>query len=1052
MSSPVKNLSGGSIDGDLSVSGKVKGAQGSASGEAVMLGSDGKIPGELVNLPDMSDYATNEGLDNHTLNKSNPHEVTKAQIGLANVDNTSDLNKPISTATQAALDGKVPVGRKINGKPLTTDVTLGASDVGALPDTTVIPSEITVDPALSDTSTNPVQNKIVKQAVDKAQADATSALSQVAEKVSTIPGKGLSTEDYTTAEKAKLAGIADGAQVNVVEAATFGGVPVPLSGKVLQIPGVDVPTKVSDLSDAASYAKVSQIPSVPTDVSAFVNDMAYLSMKILTALPSTGEAGYIYSVPDPDGEDENVRKEYYWTGSAFELLGGSGGSSIEFFLNVTITASAGTPDLSGITVTATPSAGAAVSGSTDAEGKVILAVKQGQTYSLTYSKTNFSITGDTSVTITDINNSASATCYEMPKITVTLTGSNISGRTVTLKPSSGSSISKTTDSSGKAVFEGLAITTYTITSDYPSGQGVSPASTTQATAAGGSYSVSLQILSKPTLSVTVSSDTGNVSGRTIRATPSSGTTVTATTNASGVATLTLMGGVTYTVSCDVPSGYFSMSTVSKTIAAGSSDTATFTLQRKPTVTVTVTDASGAGLQSGRIVQMSNGTDIQTATTNGLGSATFTANGTGTYTFTITDLPDGASIVDQTVSMAADGSYSVSIEMTFGWTHSVLFNETTFKTDPTGCLTYSDNASGQTPVSNSSTSLAKATTEGMWAFDPSTGMDCEGCFYATFTSAGVLHQLLNPYNLTQYIAVWNSSSKSWDYSQTGSSAITTENTMFVIPTIYYKGETGKLTLSSKADAGTARAHTIGGHTYQYLAIGVYLGYNESSKLVSKSGKTASGNITRANFRTYAKANTVSNGVALQMNYHMWRLLTFMCWIRAKSFNLQARVGNGGLSYSASTTGLCDALGPYAGNVSGTSNANKCMIENFWGSMYQWVDDAYNSGTAMYIGQNASPTDDTANKESITVFNYSSGFPNAIQQGDLVWGWGTNGDGSSSTGLCDYQNLTSTSSPVPFVGGDSGSASSGRAGPSYVARGAVSDSTSAIGARLAFVFDA
>ena len=31
---------------------------------------------------------------------------TKADVGLGNVDNTSDLNKPISTATQAALDGK----------------------------------------------------------------------------------------------------------------------------------------------------------------------------------------------------------------------------------------------------------------------------------------------------------------------------------------------------------------------------------------------------------------------------------------------------------------------------------------------------------------------------------------------------------------------------------------------------------------------------------------------------------------------------------------------------------------------------------------------------------------------------------------------------------------------------------------------------------------------------------------------------------------------------------------------------------------------------------
>jgi trimeric autotransporter adhesin len=64
----------------------------------------------------------------------------KTILAINNVDNTSDANKPISTATQTALDGKV----------------------------------------------------------DK------------------VAGKGLSTEDYTTAEKNKLAGIEAGAQVNTV--------------------------------------------------------------------------------------------------------------------------------------------------------------------------------------------------------------------------------------------------------------------------------------------------------------------------------------------------------------------------------------------------------------------------------------------------------------------------------------------------------------------------------------------------------------------------------------------------------------------------------------------------------------------------------------------------------------------------------------------------------------------------------------------------------------------------------------------------------------------
>jgi hypothetical protein len=39
----------------------------------------------------------------HSQITGNPHGTTKADIGLGNVDNTSDLDKPISTATQKAL-------------------------------------------------------------------------------------------------------------------------------------------------------------------------------------------------------------------------------------------------------------------------------------------------------------------------------------------------------------------------------------------------------------------------------------------------------------------------------------------------------------------------------------------------------------------------------------------------------------------------------------------------------------------------------------------------------------------------------------------------------------------------------------------------------------------------------------------------------------------------------------------------------------------------------------------------------------------------------------
>ncbi len=45
-------------------------------------------------------------LDTHTSDTTNPHSVTKEQVNLGNVDNTSDANKPVSNAQQAAIDAK----------------------------------------------------------------------------------------------------------------------------------------------------------------------------------------------------------------------------------------------------------------------------------------------------------------------------------------------------------------------------------------------------------------------------------------------------------------------------------------------------------------------------------------------------------------------------------------------------------------------------------------------------------------------------------------------------------------------------------------------------------------------------------------------------------------------------------------------------------------------------------------------------------------------------------------------------------------------------------
>lgn len=90
-------------------------------------------------------------------------------------------------------------------------------------------AKVKSDTEMSDESTNPVQNKVIKAYVDKAKTEVDSIMStsssnpvqnkvittQLNKKVDAISGKGLSTNDYTTEEKNKLSAIAPGAEVNV---------------------------------------------------------------------------------------------------------------------------------------------------------------------------------------------------------------------------------------------------------------------------------------------------------------------------------------------------------------------------------------------------------------------------------------------------------------------------------------------------------------------------------------------------------------------------------------------------------------------------------------------------------------------------------------------------------------------------------------------------------------------------------------------------------------------------------------------------------------------
>jgi hypothetical protein len=61
---------------------------------------------QAANVADAAAAAVAAALSTHSANVSNPHTVTKTQVGLGNADNTSDVNKPVSSAQQIALNLK----------------------------------------------------------------------------------------------------------------------------------------------------------------------------------------------------------------------------------------------------------------------------------------------------------------------------------------------------------------------------------------------------------------------------------------------------------------------------------------------------------------------------------------------------------------------------------------------------------------------------------------------------------------------------------------------------------------------------------------------------------------------------------------------------------------------------------------------------------------------------------------------------------------------------------------------------------------------------------
>ncbi len=128
----------------------------------------------------------------------------RASLGLENVDNTSDANKPVSTATQTSLSTKVD---KVTGKELSTNdySTAEKTKLAAITGTNTGDQDLSALATKAELATKASTAELATGLALK--ANATEVATSLATKVDKVTGKELSTNDYSTAEKTKLAAI-----------------------------------------------------------------------------------------------------------------------------------------------------------------------------------------------------------------------------------------------------------------------------------------------------------------------------------------------------------------------------------------------------------------------------------------------------------------------------------------------------------------------------------------------------------------------------------------------------------------------------------------------------------------------------------------------------------------------------------------------------------------------------------------------------------------------------------------------------------------------------
>lgn len=120
--------------------------------------------------------------------------------------------------------------------------------------------------------------------------------------------------NYTTDEKNKLNGIAEGAQVNKIESIKVNGKAQTITNKAVDI---TVPTNNSQLTNGAGYQTALE---VQTAINNAISGITGIDFQVVTSLPAEGTKGVIYLISN-SGTGSNIYDEYIWVTNRFEKIG-----------------------------------------------------------------------------------------------------------------------------------------------------------------------------------------------------------------------------------------------------------------------------------------------------------------------------------------------------------------------------------------------------------------------------------------------------------------------------------------------------------------------------------------------------------------------------------------------------------------------------------------------------------------------------------------------------------------------------------------------------------